>query len=114
MFGVEAIIRERITVLATGYGNLTATIKAHSDAWFHATSTTMPGRCTLALFYEHFRVEKPVVNIMALQGLYNIDYQQFGDKNLKGFWEAWKEVVRKIGNLVSVNTLAQETIRHLA
>ena len=67
--------------MAVGYGNLVATIKAHSDAWFHATSSTMPGRCTLALFYEYFRVEKPVVNIMALQGLYNTDYRQFGESS---------------------------------
>ena len=108
MFGIEAIIREKITVMAIGYGNLAATIKAHSDVWFHSTQTTMPGRCTLALIYEYFRIEKPVVNIMALQGIYNTDYRQFGDKALKGFWEHWKEVVRNVGNLVSVNTLTKK------
>ena len=113
MLGVEAVLREKVTQLAAQYGTLAATMKAHSDAWFHATQTTMPGRCTLALFYEYFRIEKPVVNIMALQGLYHTDYRQYGDKNLKGFWEVWKEVVRKVGNLVSENTLTQETMRHL-
>ena len=113
MLGLELIIREKITALAAQYGTLAATIKAHPDAWFHATQTSMPGRCTLALFYEYFRIEKPVVTIMALQGLYHIHYWQYGDKNLEGFWEAWKEVVRKIGNLVKEETLTQELMRHL-
>ena len=113
MLGLEMVIREKITALAQQYGTLGATIKAHSDAWFHATQITMPGRCTLALFYEYFRIEKPVVTIMALQGLYHIRYKDHGDKNLEGFWEAWKEVVRKLGNLVKEDTLAQELVRHL-
>lgn len=74
----------------------------------------MPGRCTLALFYEYFRIEKPVVTIMALQGLYHIRYKAYGEKNLEGFWEAWKEVVRKIGNFLKESTLTQELMRRLS
>ena len=72
MFGLEMTIRGKVIQLASQYGTLAATLKAHSDVWFHATQTFMPGRCTLALFYEYFRIEKPVVTIMALQGLYHI------------------------------------------
>ena len=113
MLGLEMTIREKITQLASQYGGLAATLKAHSDAWFHATQTTMPGRCTLALFYEYFRIEKPAVTTMALQYLYNIHYKDFGDKNLEGFWEAWKDVVRKLGDLVKIQVLTQELVSRL-
>ena len=60
------------------------------------------------------REARRVVTIMALRGLYRTRYKDFGDKNLEGFREAWKEVVRKIGNLLKIDTLAQELMRHLS
>ena len=74
----------------------------------------MSGRKTLALFYEYFRIDKPIVNTLALQGLYKICYAQFTDRNLVGFWEAWKEVVRKLGTLITIEVLTQELVRHLS
>ena len=73
----------------------------------------MSGRKTPALFYEYFRIEKPVVNTMALQGLHKINYAQHGDKHLIGCWEAWREVVRKLGTLITIEVLTQELVRHL-
>ena len=74
----------------------------------------MSGRKTLALFYEYFRIDKPIVNTLVLQGLYKICYAQFTDRNLVGSWEAWKEVVRKLGTLITIEVLTQELVRHLS
>lgn len=114
MLALETIVREKITALAVQYKSSPETLKSHSDSWSHATKKTLPGRCTLALFYEYFRIEKPVVTIMALQGLYMINYKQYGGKRLAVFWEARKEVVRKLGALISLQLLTQELVRHLS
>ena len=114
MLALDSIIREKINGVAENYTNLAATLKQHADAWFHANQQTLPARKTLALFYEHFRIEESAANSMALTLFRTLRYSQYGDKNLLGFWEAWREMVRRLGTLVGLKALAESLYREIA
>ena len=44
----------------------------------------------------------------------NLRFTQYGDKNLQGFWEAWREMVRRLGTLVGLKALAECLFREIA
>jgi len=114
MLALDSIIREKVNGAAENYTNLAATLKQHADAWFHANQQTLPARKTLALFYEYFRIEESAGNSMALTLFRNLRFTQHGDKALQGFWEAWREVVRRLGTLVGLKALAECLFREIA
>ena len=111
---LDSLIREKINGVAENFSGLAAQLKQHADAWFHANQQTLPARKTLALFYEYFRIEESAGNSMALTTFRNLRFTQYGDKNVPAFWEAWREMVRRLGTLVGLKALAECLFREIA
>ena len=67
----------------------------------------------MALFYKNFRIEAPVANCMAMGDLAAIQFMNFTDKDLEGFWEAWKVVVQGIVGMVNVKYITEMLVHQL-
>ena len=77
---LEVVFTDKVGNLAKNCTGLEAKLQAHERAFFAVNNRSMPGRKSLALYYEHFRIDVSATTTMAMEDLYSLKFKEWGDK----------------------------------
>ena len=110
MFGLDAIVRERVKQTPDPIKGLLDRMISEENAWWAITRRSLPSRKLLAMYYENFRIAQPDVNSMYMAKFAVLDYDNYGDKNAEKFWEDFKKGAANMAHLMTTQGLTERLV----